>query len=146
MGLVLGHPAATSVLLNLRQALLVPNRTAADVISAALLIPVELYLMFRVACATASWATVLSGIKRDAWASQARAEAGGSSNGAAKVLGVMLLAVLIGGASVYGWLHASLWFQRVSLTTGWYILATATIVQTAGMLWRIVRRNKQNRP
>jgi hypothetical protein len=58
----------------------------------------------------------------------------------------MLLALLIGGASVYGWLHASLWFQRVSLTTGWYILATATLVQTAGMLWRIVRRNRRNRP
>jgi bleomycin hydrolase len=42
-------PPAISVLLNLRQALLVPNRTAAAVISAALLVPVELYLMFRVA-------------------------------------------------------------------------------------------------
>jgi cellulose synthase/poly-beta-1,6-N-acetylglucosamine synthase-like glycosyltransferase len=140
-------PPAISVLLNVRQAMLVPNRTAADVISSALLIPVELYLMFRVACATASWATVLSGIKRDAWASQARAESGqGSSNGAAKVLGVMLLALLIGAGSVYGWLHATIWFQRVSLTTGWYILATATLIQTAGMLWRIVRRNKKNRP
>jgi cellulose synthase/poly-beta-1,6-N-acetylglucosamine synthase-like glycosyltransferase len=139
-------PPAVSVLLNLRQSLLVPNRTAADVISSALLVPVELYLMFRVACATASWATVLSGIKRDAWASQARAEAGQGSSGAAKVLGVALLAALVSVAAVYGWLHASVWFQRVSLTSGWYLLAAATLVQTAGMLWRIVRRNKQNRP
>jgi hypothetical protein len=134
------------VLLNLRQALIAPNRTPADVISSALLIPVELYLIFRVACATASWVTVLSGIKRDAWASQARAEAGLGNSGTAKFLGVLLLAVLVSIGAVYGWLNASIWFQRVSLTTGWYILATATVVQTAGMLWRLIRRNKKNKP
>jgi poly-beta-1,6-N-acetyl-D-glucosamine synthase len=134
-------PPALGILLNLRQALVVPNRTAADVISAAALIPVELYLMFRVACATASWTTVLAGIKQDGWARQARAEAG-QGNGAAKILGAVLLAVLIGGAAVFGWLHASIWFQRVSLTAGWYVLATLTVVQSLAMLWRIVRRNK----
>jgi len=140
-------PPAVAVLLNLRQAMIVPNRTAADVILAGSLIPVELYLMFRVACASASWATVLSGIKQDAWARQARAEAGhGQGNGAAKIVGVVLLAALLGGGAVYGWLHATVWFQRVSLTTGWYVLATVTLVQTLGMLWRIVRRNKKNRP
>jgi biofilm PGA synthesis N-glycosyltransferase PgaC len=140
-------PPAVGVLLNLRQAMLVPNRTAADVIAAASLIPVELYLMFRVACATASWATVLSGIKQDGWARQARAEAGqGSANGAAKMIGVLFLVALVSAGAVFGWLHATVWFQRVSLTTGWYILATATVVQTLGMLWRIVRRNKQNKP
>jgi poly-beta-1,6-N-acetyl-D-glucosamine synthase len=138
-------PPAIAALLNLRQAMFVPNRTAADVISAALLIPVELYLIFRVAIATASWATVLSGIKRDGWANQERAEAG-QANGIAKMLGVMLLAVLFSGLAVYGWLHASLWFQRTSLTSGWYVLATVTVVQTVFMLWRIVRRNKKNKP
>jgi hypothetical protein len=43
-----------------------------------LLVPVELYLIMRVACATASWANVLAGIKRDGWAQQARAEQGGA--------------------------------------------------------------------
>jgi biofilm PGA synthesis N-glycosyltransferase PgaC len=138
-------PPVVAVLLNLRQSMLVPNRTAADVIAGAALVPVELYLIFRVACATASWATVLSGIKRDAWASQARAEAG-LSNGAAKILAVIIGVALISGGAVEGWLHASVWFQRVSLTTGWYLLATATILQVLGMLWRIVRRNKNNKP
>jgi biofilm PGA synthesis N-glycosyltransferase PgaC len=138
-------PPVVAALLNLRQSMAVPNRTAADVIASATLVPVELYLMFRVACATASWATVLAGIKQDAWARQARAEAG-QSNGAAKILGVFLLVALVSAGAVYGWLHASIWFQRVSLTSGWYILATATIVQVVGMLWRIVRRNKKYRP
>jgi len=138
-------PPVLAALLNLRQSMVVPNRTAADVVAAATLIPVELYLIFRVACATASWATVLSGIKQDAWARQARAEAG-QSNGAAKILGVFLLIALVSAGAVYGWLHATVWFQRASLTTGWYLLATATIVQTAAMLWRIIRRNKKYRP
>ena len=138
-------PPAVAVLLNLRQAMIVPNRTAGDIVAAATLIPVELYLMFRVACATASWANVLSGIKQDAWARQARAEAG-QSNGAAKILGVVVLVALVSGLAVFGWLHASIWFQRASLTAGWYVLATATVLQTASMLWRIVRRNKKNRP
>ncbi len=138
-------PPVLAALLNLRQSLTVPNRTAADVVAAATLLPVELYLIFRVACATASWATVLSGIKRDAWERQARAEAG-QSNGAAKILGVIIGVALISGAAVFGWLHASIWFQRVSLTSGWYVLATATIVQSAAMLWRIVRPNKKYKP
>jgi cellulose synthase/poly-beta-1,6-N-acetylglucosamine synthase-like glycosyltransferase len=138
-------PPVLAALLNLRQAMSVPNRTAGDVITAAFLIPVELYLVARVACATASWATVLSGIKRDGWANQARAEAGHGS-GAAKFLGVVLLACLASGGAVYAWLHATIWFQRVSLTTGWYLLATVTAVQTIAMLWRIIRRNKRNKP
>jgi biofilm PGA synthesis N-glycosyltransferase PgaC len=138
-------PPVLAALLNLRQSLVVPNRTTADVIAGALLLPVELYLMFRVACATASWATVLSGIKQDAWARQARAEAG-QSNGTAKILGVFILIALVSGGAVYGWLNASIWFQRVSLTAGWYILATATIVQMLAMVWRIVRSNKKMRP
>ena len=138
-------PPALGVLLNLRQAVSVPNRTAADVVTAASLIPVELYLMFRVACASASWATVLSGIKRDGWANQARAEAG-HGNGAAKTLAALLLVSLASGGAVYAWLHATAWFQRVSLTAGWYVLATLTVVQTLAMLWRIVRRNRKSKP
>jgi biofilm PGA synthesis N-glycosyltransferase PgaC len=138
-------PPVVASLLNVRQSLSVPNRTAADVIAAATLVPVELYLMFRVACATASWATVLAGIKQDAWARQARAEAG-QGNGAAKILGVFILIALLSAGAVFGWLHASVWFQRVSLTSGWYFLATATIVQVIGMAWRIIRRNKKYRP
>ena len=43
--------------------------------------------------ATASWANVLAGIKRDGWTHQARAEQGGSG-GPAKVLGAMLIVAM----------------------------------------------------
>ena len=86
-------PPAVAMLLNLKLAWRVPNRTMGDLIAAVLLVPVEIYLVVRVACATASWANVLAGIKRDGWASQARAEQG-ASNGPVKMLGALLLAGL----------------------------------------------------
>jgi biofilm PGA synthesis N-glycosyltransferase PgaC len=134
-------PPGVAVLLNLRQAVRVPHRTPADLFAAVTLVPVELYLMLRVVCATASWATVLSGMKGDGWARQARAEAG-HANGTMKFVAGVLLALLIGAGVVYGWLHATPGFQRASLTTGWYTLAAVTGVQVLGMLWRIVRRQK----
>jgi len=72
-------PPGVAALLNLKLAWRVPNRSAGDLLAAVLLVPVELYLIMRVACATASWANVLAGIKRDGWAQQARAEQSGSS-------------------------------------------------------------------
>jgi poly-beta-1,6-N-acetyl-D-glucosamine synthase len=134
-------PPAVAILLNLRQAARVPHRTPADIITAVTLVPVELYLMLRLVCATASWATVLAGVKGDGWARQARAEAG-RGGGTMKFLGGVLIAFLIGAGAVFGWLHATPGFQRASLTSGWYILAAVTVVQVLGMLWRIVRRQK----
>ena len=72
-----------------------PNRTIGDLISAVLLVPVETYLVVRVACVTASWVNVIAGIKRDGWASQARAEQD-ASNGPVKMLGALLLVGLLG--------------------------------------------------
>lgn len=110
-----------------------------------LLVPVELYLIMRVACATASWVNVLAGIKRDGWAQQARAEQG-SSGGPGKVLGAMcIVAVLVGGA-VYGWTHSPLWVQREILTVGWAGLAIVTALQTVMMVLRILRPSRGLRP
>jgi len=134
-------PPTVAVLLNLRQAVRVPHRTPADLVTAVSLAPVELYLMLRLVCATASWVTVLAGIKGDGWARQARAESG-RGGGTMKFLGGVLVTLLIGAGAVFGWLHATTGFQRASLTSGWYILAAVTVVQVLGMLWRIVRRQK----
>jgi len=138
-------PPAVAVLLNLKIASRVPNRTAGDLIAAGLLIPVEIYLAVRVACTTASWANVLAGIKRDGWASQARAEQG-SSNGPVKMLAALLLVALIATRAVFGWLHAPLFIQQRILTVGWTMLATITVLQTLVMVIRIVRPTRGLRP
>ena len=138
-------PPAVAVLLNLKLAWRVPNRTMGDLIAAVLLVPVEIYLVVRIACATASWANVVVGIKRDGWASQARAEQG-ASNGPVKMLGALLLVGLLGAGAVFGWLHAPLVVQQRTLTVGWGVLATVTALQVLIMLIRIFRPARGLRP
>jgi hypothetical protein len=110
-----------------------------------LLVPVELYLIMRVCCATASWANVLAGIKRDGWAQQARAEQG-ASGGPGKVLGAVVIVALLVAGVVYGWIHSPLFVQREILTTGWAGLAIITALQTLIMVGRILRPSRGLRP
>jgi len=138
-------PPAVAVLLNLKLAAKVPHRTPADLLYALLLIPVELYLIMRVCCATASWVNVLAGIKRDGWAHQARAEQG-HSGGPGKILGALLAVALLVTATVYGWTHAPLFLQRDILTTGWAALALITALQTLMMILRLIRPSHGLRP
>ena len=138
-------PPGVAILLNLKLAWRVPNRTMGDLIAAVLLVPVEIYLVVRVACATASWANVIAGIKRDGWASQARAEQG-ASNGPVKMLGALLLVGLLGAGAVFAWLHAPLFVQQRTLTVGWSMLAVITALQVLIMLIRIVRPSRGLRP
>jgi cellulose synthase/poly-beta-1,6-N-acetylglucosamine synthase-like glycosyltransferase len=139
-------PPVVAVILNLKLAWLVPNRTAGDLIAGALLVPVEFYLVFRVICTAASWANVLGGIKRDGWAQQAKAEQGHSNGGGAKFLGVIVLVAIIAGASVLGWLHTPALVQREVLTVGWAALAIVTALQTIQMVVRIIRPTRGLRP
>jgi biofilm PGA synthesis N-glycosyltransferase PgaC len=138
-------PPGVAALLNLKMAWRMPNRSAGDLLCAVLLVPVELYLIMRVCCATASWANVLAGIKRDGWAHQARAESGGSG-GAGKMLGAMLIVAVLVGGVVYGWTHSPLFVQREILTVGWAGLAIITALQTLMMILRIVRPSRGLRP
>jgi biofilm PGA synthesis N-glycosyltransferase PgaC len=138
-------PPAVAALLNLKLAWRVPNRSPADLIASVLLVPVEIYLVVRVACATASWVNVLAGIKRDGWASQARAEQGGS-NGPVKVLGALLLVAVLAAGGVLAWTHAPLSVQERTLTVGWSVLAVITVVQLLIMVVRIFRPARGLRP
>jgi cellulose synthase/poly-beta-1,6-N-acetylglucosamine synthase-like glycosyltransferase len=138
-------PPVVAAALNLKLAWRVPNRTTADLVASVLLVPVEIYLVMRVACATASWVNVLAGIKRDGWANQARAEQGGS-NGPVKMLGAILLVALLAVGVVLGWIHSPLFIQQRTLTVGWGALAAITALQTLIMVIRIFRPSRGLRP
>ena len=138
-------PPVVAAALNLKLAWRVPNRTTADLIASVLLVPVEIYLVMRVACATASWVNVLAGIKRDGWAHQARAEQGHTGS-PAKILGAILVVATLVTATVYGWTHAPLFLQRDILTTGWAALALITALQTLMMILRLLRPSRGLRP
>jgi cellulose synthase/poly-beta-1,6-N-acetylglucosamine synthase-like glycosyltransferase len=67
-------PVGLAILLNFRNARKVPNHSKLDLLMAITLIPVELYLWFRLLVWATSWATVILGIRRDGWARQYKAE------------------------------------------------------------------------
>jgi biofilm PGA synthesis N-glycosyltransferase PgaC len=67
-------PPVLAVLLNLKNARKVPERTKLDLVLALTLVAVEIYLWFRVTVWAVSWATVIVGIRRDGWARQYKAE------------------------------------------------------------------------
>jgi cellulose synthase/poly-beta-1,6-N-acetylglucosamine synthase-like glycosyltransferase len=138
-------PTVIASLLNARVAWQMPNRTVGDVVSAALLLPVEAYLWFRLACTTASWTNVLAGIKRDGWEDQARAERG-ASNGPGRMLAAGAIIVILVAAVVFGWVHAPLWLQQRVLTVGWSFLAIVTVAQTVSMVIKLLRPSRGFRP
>jgi len=138
-------PPAVAMILNLKLAWRVPNRTWKDLLTGVLLVPVELYLVFRIACTAASWVYVLAGIKRDGWAQQAAAESG-KSNGVGKVVATMALIALASVGTVVGWIYVPRNIQHEVLVYGWATLAIVTIAQTALMVTRIIRPAHGLRP
>ena len=138
-------PPGVAVLLNLKLAMKVPHRTAGDLLAALLLIPVEIYLIVRVCCATASWITVLSGIRRDGWEAQRTAEAGRSQGSSKMIVTVVIILLAIVGTG-FGWIHTPGFIQNRVLLVGWSMLAMLTAVQVLGMLVRILRPAHGLRP
>ncbi len=67
-------PPVLAALLNLKHARKAPGHTPLDLLMAGSLVGVELYLWFRLCVWTASWTTVIAGIRRDGWARQYKAE------------------------------------------------------------------------
>jgi cellulose synthase/poly-beta-1,6-N-acetylglucosamine synthase-like glycosyltransferase len=63
---------------DVREAIRIPHRTTADVLTAAVLVPQEIFAWIRAAWFTWSWIEVLSGRKVDRWALQIAAEGGES--------------------------------------------------------------------
>jgi poly-beta-1,6-N-acetyl-D-glucosamine synthase len=138
-------PTVVAMLLNLRTAWRVPGRRFGDLVFAASLIPMELFLWLQIRCTAIAWYHVLLGRKRDGWAAQARAEAG-LGGGVGKLVG-LVVAVAAGCAAVaYGWTRLDPDWQRLALTYGWSCLAVVTIGQTLGMAWRLVRPTRGFRP
>jgi cellulose synthase/poly-beta-1,6-N-acetylglucosamine synthase-like glycosyltransferase len=67
-------PPLLAIMLNIRTLRRMPNCTFGDVFAAVTLIPVELYLMLRMAVWMTSWLSIAFGVKRDGWARQYAAE------------------------------------------------------------------------
>ena len=131
-------PPAIAMLLNLRLALSMKDKSASDILYAALFIPAELYMFIRMGHFVSAWAQFLAKTDQDNWAAQANAEKG---KGSAYVMPLVVLIAVMGGA-IFAWTQQSVGVQSAILSLGWPLLYIATIAQSVFMLRKLVRRHR----
>jgi cellulose synthase/poly-beta-1,6-N-acetylglucosamine synthase-like glycosyltransferase len=131
-------PPAVAMLLNLRLALAMKDKSASDILYAALAIPAELYMWIRMGHFVSAWTQFLAKSDQDNWAAQANAEKG---KGSAYVMPLVVLIAVMGGA-IFAWTQQSVGVQSAILSLGWPLLYLATIAQTVFMLRKLVRRHR----
>jgi biofilm PGA synthesis N-glycosyltransferase PgaC len=131
-------PPAVAILLNVRIAYSMKNRTWRDVVFAATAIPAEIYMWLRAGHFLRAWAKFLSKVKVDNWAEQAKAERG-SGNAYLTPLIILGVSFLVLG---YTWFQLPVMIQSSVLWLGWPVLYTITIAQTIVMTGKLFRRQR----
>lgn len=129
-------PPAVAVLLNLRIAASMRNRTWRDLVFAAAAVPAEVYMWIRAGHFVRAWAKFLAKIRTDNWAEQAKAERG---TGNAYALPAVVLAATF-AAAAYTWWRLPGSLQSDILWLGWPGLYVVTIAQTIVMAAKLLRR------
>ena len=129
-------PPAVAVLLNVRIAMSMKNRTVRDVLFAATGIPAEVYMWIRVGHFFRAWTKFLSRTQTDNWANQAKAERGKGYGYLLPVITVTVLLVALG----ITWFGLPTVVQSSILWVAWPALYVITILQTAVMARRLFRR------
>ncbi|MFF2371059.1 glycosyltransferase family 2 protein [Agromyces sp. NPDC058110] len=130
-------PPVVAILLNLRIALSMENRSVRDILFAALLVPAEVYMWVRIGHFARAWTKFASKKQVDNWAAQAKAERGSGHAYLAPLL-IALAAVI---AMVAIWTQLSPVVQSSILWVGWPVLGIITVLQTLSMFGKLVRRH-----
>ncbi|GAA1604862.1 glycosyltransferase family 2 protein [Actinoplanes couchii] len=131
-------PPAVAALLNLRLALAMKDKSASDLLYAALALPAEMYMWVRMGHFVSAWAQFFAKSDQDNWAAQANAEKG---KGSAYVMPLVVLLAIV-AASTYAWTQQSVEIQSAILSLGWPILYIATVAQTVFMARKLFRRHR----
>lgn len=130
-------PIGMAVLLNLRMAMTMANRTRKDILFALLIVPAEVYMWIRLSHFTRAWSSFLSKKKVDNWAAQAKAEKGGGGHGHWVPL-IVAIAVMVAVAVI--WMMLGPVVQSTILWIGWPIVGVVTVLQTLLMFTKLIRR------
>jgi cellulose synthase/poly-beta-1,6-N-acetylglucosamine synthase-like glycosyltransferase len=130
-------PPLVAVLLNIRIATSMKNRTGRDVLFAATGIPAEVYMWIRIGHFFRAWVKFLSRAQTDNWANQAKAEHG---KGYGYLLPMLTVAVILTALGVT-WFALPALVQSSILWVAWPVLYVITILQTAVMARRLFRRH-----
>jgi biofilm PGA synthesis N-glycosyltransferase PgaC len=131
-------PPLVAVLLNVRIAYSMKNRTWRDIVFAATVLPAEVYMWLRAGHFLRAWAKFLSKVKVDNWAEQAKAERG-SGNAYLTPLIILVASFAILG---YTWFQLPVIIQSSVLWLGWPVLYTITVAQTIVMAGKLFRRQR----
>jgi len=129
-------PPVVAILLNLRVAGSIKNRTWRDMLFASMFISAEVYMWIRRGHFFRAWTKFVSKKQTDNWAEQAKAEHG---SGNAYLAPVAVIVLLI-AAGVFGWFQLDVITQSTILWFGWPLLGMITALQTLGMVGKLLRR------
>lgn len=131
-------PPLVAIILNLRIAASIRGKSGKDIAFALLAIPAEIYLWLRMGHFVRAWTKFFTSTQTDNWAAQARAERGA---GSAHVMPAVVFAIISVGL-VAAWLQQPVDLQSAILSVGWPVLYITTMVQTAFMLRKALRRHR----
>lgn len=131
-------PPAVGVLLNLRTALVMHDKSASDILYALLVVPAEIYMWLRIGHFTSAWSQILAKTDTDNWAAQAAAEKGRSKGKFFPTLVVLATAAF----AVFAWRSQTPATQALLLMVGWPLLGLMTVPQTLLMARRALRRHR----
>ncbi len=132
-------PPVVSVLLNLRVAMSMHDRSWRDILFAALYVPGEVYMWIKLGHFIRAWTKFFSRTEVDNWGAQAAAEQG---RGGYAYLQPVLYLLAFTATLVVGWMAAPLLVKESVLWVTWPLLAGVTVMQTLGMAIRLVRRQR----
>ena len=129
-------PPVVAILLNLRVAHSMHDRSTRDYLFALLVVPAEMYMWLRLGHFVRAWVKFFSRSSSDNWAAQARAEQGRGYS----YLGPLAALVILVASVVAIWTQLSIETRSDVLSVMWPILGVITVLQTAFMARRVVRR------
>lgn len=130
---------ALAIVMNMRLAMSMHNRTIGDILYAGTLFLAEIYMLMRMSHFVSSWAKVLGKTETDLWGAQASAEQGKVSF---DYLYPALITVGAVAGAVFWWMQLDTFVQTTILSFGWPILGVVTVLQGLTMLKRITRRQR----
>jgi poly-beta-1,6-N-acetyl-D-glucosamine synthase len=131
-------PPAVAALLNLRLAMAMHDKSAADLLYAGTVVGAELYMWVRMGHFLTAWTQFFARVEKDNWAAQASAEKG---RGSAYVFPAIIAAVVF-VVLIFAWGQQTIYVQAAILSIGWPVLYLITVIQTLFMLRKMLRRHR----
>jgi hypothetical protein len=129
-------PPFAAVWLNFRVARSMEFANRRDYLFAVLIFPAEIYMVIRMGHFVRAWLKFFSRQQTDNWAAQAKAERGKGVAWLYPYLGALAILAIAGGV----WVQLSIGLRSDMLAVCWPILGVITVLQTAWMTIKAMKR------